>query len=129
MISRFLNLSNDFLQGFIFPQPWKLPMPIKGKALLILQKIPCIVSWRWFKLTGWVLLQYLHPESRYDGEDMSLISIYNKNKKRRGKSKYLLSVMVDVVKDGDIISYLIAYSFFISSRLNSVEGRLVITHS
>ena len=66
---------------------------------------------------------------RYDGEDMSLISIYNKNKKRRGKSKYLLSVMVDVVKDGDIISYLIAYSFFISSRLNSVEGRLVITHS
>ena len=129
MISRFLNLSNDFLQGFIFTQPWKLPMPIKGKALLILQKIPCIVSWRWFKLTGWVLLQYLHPESRYDGEDMSLISIYNKNKKRRGKSKYLLSVMVDVVKDGDIISYLIAYSFFISSRLNSVEGRLVITHS
>ena len=123
------NLSNDFLQGFIFTQPWKLPMPIKGKALLILQKIPCIVSWRWFKLTGWVLLQYLHPESRYDGEDMSLISIYNKNKKRRGKSKYLLSVMVDVVKDGDIISYLIAYSFFISSRLNSVEGRLVITHS
>lgn len=49
---------------------------------------------------------------RCDGEDMSLISIYNKNKKRRGKSKYLLSVMVDVVKDGDIISYLIAYSFF-----------------
>ena len=66
---------------------------------------------------------------RYDGEDMSLISIYNKNKKRRGKSKYLLSVMVDVVKDGDIIPHLIAYSFFISSRLNSVEGRLVITHS
>ena len=39
----------------------------------------------------------------HDGEDMSLISIYNKNKKRRGKSKYLLSVMVDVVKDGNII--------------------------
>ena len=65
MISRFLNLSNDFLQGFIFTQPWKLPMPIKGKALLILQKIPCIVSWRWFKLTRCVLLQSLHPESYY----------------------------------------------------------------
>ena len=38
---------------------------------------------------------------RYDGGDMSLISIYNKNKKRQGRSKYLLSVMVDVVKDGD----------------------------
>ena len=29
--------------------------------------------------------------------------VLNKNKKRRGKSKYLLSVMVDVVKDGEII--------------------------
>ena len=27
---------------------------------------------------------------RYNGEDMSLISIYNRNKKRRGRSKYLL---------------------------------------
>lgn len=31
--------------------------------------------------------------------------------------------------DVGIIPRLIAYSFFISSRLNSVEGRLVITHS
>ena len=46
---------------------------------------------------------------RYDGEDMSLISIYNKNKKRRGKSKYLLSVMVDVVKAGDIIPAKVVY--------------------
>ena len=40
---------------------------------------------------------------------MSLISIYNKNKKRRGKSKYLLSVMVDVVKDRDIIPAKVVY--------------------
>ena len=40
---------------------------------------------------------------RYNGEDMSLITIYNRNKKRRGRSKYLLSVVVDVVKDGEII--------------------------
>ena len=46
---------------------------------------------------------------RYDGEDMSLISIYNKKKKRRGKSKYLLSVMVDVVNDGDIIPAKVVY--------------------
>lgn len=31
---------------------------------------------------------------------MSLTAIYSKNKKRRGRSRYLLSVMVDVVKDG-----------------------------
>ena len=40
---------------------------------------------------------------RYNGEDMSLISIYNRNKKRRGRSRYLLSVTVDVVKENEII--------------------------
>lgn len=38
---------------------------------------------------------------RYSGEDMSLVSVYNRNKKRRGRSRYLLSVMVDVVKDDE----------------------------
>lgn len=46
---------------------------------------------------------------RYEGIDMSLISIYNKNKKRRGRSRYLLSVMVDVVKDGEIIPAKVVY--------------------
>ena len=46
---------------------------------------------------------------RYNGEDMSLVSIYNKNKKRRGKSRYLLSVMVDVVKDDEIIPAKVVY--------------------
>ncbi len=34
----------------------------------------------------------------YNGEDISLISICNRNKKRRGKSRYLLSVMVEVLR-------------------------------
>ena len=46
---------------------------------------------------------------RYNGEDMSLISIYNKNKKRRGKSRYLLSVIVDVVKDNETIQAKVVY--------------------
>lgn len=46
---------------------------------------------------------------RYNGEDMSLISVYNKNKKRRGRSKYLLSVMVNVVKDGKTIPAKVVY--------------------
>lgn len=46
---------------------------------------------------------------RYNGEDMSLISIYNRNKKRRGRSRYLLSVVVDVVKDGEIIPAKVVY--------------------
>lgn len=46
---------------------------------------------------------------RYNGEAMSLISIYNKNKKRRGRSKYLLSVIIDVVKDGKIIPAKVVY--------------------
>lgn len=46
---------------------------------------------------------------RYNGEDMSLISIYNRNKKRRGRSRYLLSVTVDVVKDGAVIPAKVVY--------------------
>ncbi len=46
---------------------------------------------------------------RYDGEDMPLTSIYNKNRKRRGRSRYLLSVMVDVVKDGEAIPAKVVY--------------------
>lgn len=46
---------------------------------------------------------------RYNGEDMSLISIYGKNKKRRGRSCYLLSVLVDVMKDGESIPAKVVY--------------------
>lgn len=46
---------------------------------------------------------------RYNGEDMSLITIYNQNKKRRGRSKYLLSVLVEVVKDGEVIPAKVVY--------------------
>lgn len=46
---------------------------------------------------------------RYNDEDMSLISIYKKNKKRRGRSRYLLSVMVDVVKEEEIIPAKVVY--------------------
>ena len=46
---------------------------------------------------------------RYHGEDMSLISIYHKNKKRRGRSRYLLSVMIEVVKDGESIPAKVVY--------------------
>lgn len=46
---------------------------------------------------------------RYNGYDVSLVSIYNRNKKRRGKSRYLLSVMVDVVKDDEVIPAKVVY--------------------
>lgn len=46
---------------------------------------------------------------RYNGTDMSLISIYNKNRKRPGRSRYLLSVMVDVIKDGKVIPAKVVY--------------------
>ena len=40
---------------------------------------------------------------------MALISIYNKNRKRRGRSKYLLSVIVDVIKDNKTIPAKVVY--------------------
>ena len=46
---------------------------------------------------------------RYNGEDMPLTAIYKKNKKRRGKSKYLLSVTVEAVKDGKSIPAKVVY--------------------
>lgn len=46
---------------------------------------------------------------RYNGEDRSLTTIYNQNKKRRGRSRYLLSVLVDVVKDGEVIPAKVVY--------------------
>lgn len=46
---------------------------------------------------------------RYIGEAMSLASIFNQNKKRRGKAKYLLSVMIEVVKDDTIIPAKVVY--------------------
>jgi hypothetical protein len=46
---------------------------------------------------------------RYNGDDISLPEIYKQNKKRRGKSRFLLSVMVDVVKDGEVIPAKVVY--------------------
>lgn len=46
---------------------------------------------------------------RYQGEDQSLISIYRKNKKRRGRSRYLLSVEVEIIKDGNVIPAKVVY--------------------
>lgn len=46
---------------------------------------------------------------RYNGEDMPLASVYSRNRKRRGRSRYLLSVMVDVVKDNNVIPAKVVY--------------------
>jgi hypothetical protein len=46
---------------------------------------------------------------RYNGSDISLPEIYKQNKKRRGKSRFLLSVMVDVIKDGKTIPAKVVY--------------------
>ena len=45
----------------------------------------------------------------YRGENLSLKDIYQKNRKRRGRSKYLLSVVVDVEKDGAVIPAKVVY--------------------
>lgn len=50
---------------------------------------------------------------RYDGEDIPLTEIYKRNRKRRGRSKYLLSVMLDVVRDTESIP---AKAVYVRSR-------------
>ena len=46
---------------------------------------------------------------RYQETDMPLTEIYKRSKKRRGRSRYLLSVLVDVVRDGKIIPAKVVY--------------------
>lgn len=45
----------------------------------------------------------------YNGEMLPITEIYKKNKKRRGRSKYLLSVEVTVIKDNESIPARIIY--------------------
>ncbi len=61
---------------------------------------------------------------RYNGKDMPLTSIYNKNRKRRGRSRYLLSVIVDVIKDGAAIPARVVY---VRNRNNRKEYLCLIS--
>lgn len=61
---------------------------------------------------------------RYKNEDMSMPAIYAQNKKRRGKSKYLLSVVVDVVKNDKIIPAKVVY---VRNRNNRKEYLCLIS--
>lgn len=45
----------------------------------------------------------------YNGEKLSVTEIYKRNKKRRGRSKYLLSVTVDVYKDDMVTKAKLVY--------------------
>lgn len=58
---------------------------------------------------------------RYNNEDMPLTSIYKKNRKRRGRSKYLLSVTVEAVKDGETIRAKVVY---VRNRNNVIRRRI-----
>lgn len=46
---------------------------------------------------------------QYNGEAMSLTSIYNKNKKKRGRSEYFTLCSCEVVNDGKSIPAKVVY--------------------
>ncbi len=46
---------------------------------------------------------------QYNGDNIPLTEIYKQNKKRHGRSKYLLSVIVNVMKDGESIPAKVVY--------------------
>ncbi len=46
---------------------------------------------------------------RYNKEELSLINIYKRNKKRRGRSRYLLSVEVEVIRGEKSIPARVVY--------------------
>lgn len=45
----------------------------------------------------------------YEGEEISLPAIYSRNRKRRGRSKYLLSVLIEVRKGEEVIPAKVVY--------------------
>lgn len=45
----------------------------------------------------------------HHGDDMFLVSIYNRNKKRHGRLRYLLFVMIEVAKDDETIHTKVVY--------------------
>ena len=61
---------------------------------------------------------------RYQGSDMPLTKIYTQNKKRRGRSRYLLSVIVEVMKDGMSIPAKVVY---VRNRNNRKEYLCLIS--
>lgn len=61
---------------------------------------------------------------RYQGEDQSLISIDRKNKKWRGRSRYLLSVEVEIIKDGNAIPAKVVY---VRNRNNRKDYRCLLS--
>lgn len=46
---------------------------------------------------------------RYEGTDISLPTIYKQSKKRRGRFRYLLSVILEVIEDGKVIPTKVVY--------------------
>ncbi len=56
------------------------------------------------KDTGYDVIAMIkkHPKYfyGYDGEKLTMMDIYRRNRKRRGRSKYLLSILATVYKDG-----------------------------
>lgn len=65
------------------------------------------------KGTGYEVIAMVKKSSkmhfRYNKEDLPLTEIYKRNKKRRGRSRYLLSVMVDAVKGKESIPAKVVY--------------------
>ena len=60
----------------------------------------------------------------YEGQMENLKDIYSMNRKRRGRSRYLLSVIVDVTSDGETIP---AKVVFVRNRSNRKEYLCLIT--
>lgn len=60
----------------------------------------------------------------YDGQKQSLKDIYKASRKRRGRSKYLLSVLIDVEKDGAVMPAKVVY---VRNRSNRKEYLCIIS--
>lgn len=60
----------------------------------------------------------------YNGENLNVKEIYSRNKKRRGRSRYLLSVLVTIEKDGESIP---AKLVFVRNKSNRKDWLAIVS--
>ncbi|WP_379787724.1 hypothetical protein [Filifactor villosus] len=67
---------------------------------------------------------------RCQGQDLPLTKIYERDKKRRGLRRYLLSVDIEVVKDGEVLPSKVCKSFLkLGKECRSLSYEAMTAHT
>ena len=86
------------------------------KTILVLKKQE--------KLDTIAMIKKSKTKYGYQGKKLNVKEIYNRNKKRRGRSRYLLSAIVEIEKDGDSLP---ARFVFVRNKSNRKDWLVLVS--